>query len=262
MPGKDVFPSDPIPFPMYAEGETVKRIANIFVCLIILLSYSSAFAGKRDKEYPKTINQAVSILMNTLSIKDKEHVLYTPREMLIGEFHFTLGLYIRNKLIRNGGPNGGVNMPLIKSCARKDEIGIDGISLDGCSSIIVEALWKKIRAQAGAATVKALDAQYALIKKIKITNRNFINMNLGEVVDDINLQIADQIASLQGVGGMPTELIVSMQSICTTGSGGPISKSLGTAPTPLLQVFSFFEDRGWRVKRQPPWINLEEGCRN
>ena len=49
-----------------------------------------------DAQWPKTVDEAVQILLTKLSEKAKETLKNTPPEDLI-KFHYSLGMYIRNQ---------------------------------------------------------------------------------------------------------------------------------------------------------------------
>lgn len=234
----------------------MKTLVNVVVWLLLLLTYTTAFGQDEVKQHPRNVKQAVSTLLQTLPAEEQEFLLGMPKERLI-DLHFGLGLYIRNTIIRHGGPNGGFNKELMKSCAKKAGIKESDLHIDGCSGIICEALWKEVRDRADPAMAKALDEQFEALKIIKITDHNYEDRNLGEVIDDINLQIADFLKSARGSKGVPKNLIVTIPSEYRAGSGRAISKFLGTDSKSLLNVIYFFEDRGvLRVKRQPPEIIL------
>lgn len=98
---------------------------------------------------PTTLDDAVTLLLSTLSEEEKESLRATPREELI-LYHFSLGLYIRNQfglwqgndeLLRSCYPE--VADPYLREIVMHDP--------DGASSRIIEALWERVRGRSEAA---------------------------------------------------------------------------------------------------------------
>ena len=90
---------------------------------------------KQEKNYPKTIAEAVDHLISTLSEEDKEVIKKTSKNDLI-QFHHGLGTYIRNAF--------GLwkdNKELIEACGQSYPIFVP----DSVSEVIIESLWKKLR---------------------------------------------------------------------------------------------------------------------
>ena len=87
------------------------------------------------KAWPRTVEEAVDRLLSSMSEKDKLSFKNTPEKDLI-MFHFGLGAYIRNEFGLWQG-----NTELLKSCEKESIF----VHPDEFSSIIIEALWKKLR---------------------------------------------------------------------------------------------------------------------
>ena len=87
------------------------------------------------KEWPRTVEEAVDRLLSSMSEEDKQSLKNTPKKDLI-MFHFGLGQYIRNEFGLWQG-----NTELLKSCEKESFF----VHPDEFSSIIIEALWKKLR---------------------------------------------------------------------------------------------------------------------
>lgn len=81
--------------------------------------------------WPKTVNQAVAKLIKELPDSEKQQIRTTAKQDLI-EYHFSLGLYIRN----NYGLWRG-NRALMTDCHATEP--------DGASMVIIEALWQKLQ---------------------------------------------------------------------------------------------------------------------
>jgi hypothetical protein len=86
------------------------------------------------KEWPRTVEESVDRLLSLMSEEDKQSLKNTSEKDLI-MFHFGLGAYIRNEFGLWQG-----NTELLKSC-KKECIFVHP---DEFSSIIIEALWKRL----------------------------------------------------------------------------------------------------------------------
>jgi len=93
---------------------------------------------EEEKNYPKTIAEAVERLRSTLPEKDKEEIKKTSKDGLI-DLHFSLGGYIRNAF----GLWGKENEKLIEACGQSYPIFVP----DSVSGVIIDALWKKLRSE-------------------------------------------------------------------------------------------------------------------
>ncbi len=81
--------------------------------------------------YPKTISEAVDILMHILSKEDLDKLKSMSEDDLI-DLHFGLGNWIRNEF---GLWNE--NYELMQDCRAKNQ--------DDASSVIIKALWDKLK---------------------------------------------------------------------------------------------------------------------
>lgn len=99
---------------------------------------------KSSKNQPKTVEEAVDQLINTLSEEDKEYI--TRLDILrVSGFHFGLGTYIRNNFLSG-------NSDLLRSCHETGgnvyyDLDFDFVLVnrDRASRVILEALWRKLR---------------------------------------------------------------------------------------------------------------------
>jgi hypothetical protein len=87
------------------------------------------------KKWPTTIDEAVGIVVATLSDDERASIAALSKSELIG-LHFGLGLWIRNNL---GLWNG--NEALMQAIRERDQ----AIHPDDASMVIVEAVWERLR---------------------------------------------------------------------------------------------------------------------
>lgn len=83
-------------------------------------------------EYPKTIDEAINILISKLNIVEKEEIRICRESQLVLKFHHTIGATIRKEFGLNDG-----NEKLKKET--------DKTNLDEISIVILKALWKKLQ---------------------------------------------------------------------------------------------------------------------
>jgi hypothetical protein len=90
----------------------------------------------KSADQPKTVDEAVSFLTANLSLKDKSTIAKMTEDDL-GNLNFSLGLYIRNRLLY---PR---NEKLLESCRRK---AVDKyLHWDQAPAVIIKRLWEKLR---------------------------------------------------------------------------------------------------------------------
>lgn len=89
--------------------------------------------------WPKTVEEALDQLLLILSPEDKVTIKATAKEDLT-DFHFGLGLYLRNEFGLWGG-----NTELLKACSVLSSLPPPLASQpDTASSSIIEQLWRKL----------------------------------------------------------------------------------------------------------------------
>ena len=88
-------------------------------------------------QYPKSVEEAVDILIDKLSIREKYQIAKMTQDDLAG-LHFSLGLGIRNEFGLWAG-----NKDLLESCTSL--VGQEIIHPDDASALIIKELWKKLR---------------------------------------------------------------------------------------------------------------------
>lgn len=93
-------------------------------------------SSNKYQEWPKSIEEAVDRLLELLSKEDIQSLKNAKEEDII-KHHFSLGAFIRNEFGLWKG-----NRELLEACCGK---GL-GIHPDDASSVIIEALWKRLQA--------------------------------------------------------------------------------------------------------------------
>ena len=87
-------------------------------------------------DLPKTVDKAVDFLISNMSLKDKSTIAKMPEDDL-NNLHFSLGLYIRNRLLY---PR---NDKLLESC--RHEAFDKYLHWDQASTVIIKKLWEELR---------------------------------------------------------------------------------------------------------------------
>jgi hypothetical protein len=90
----------------------------------------------KSTDQPKTVDEAVNILTDVLSLKDKTTIANMAGGDLV-DLHFSLGLSIRNSILY---PR---NEELLESCRQKTMDKY--LHWDQVSAVIIRALWKRLR---------------------------------------------------------------------------------------------------------------------
>ena len=101
------------------------------------LPYNVIDADKpKFPDQPKTVDEAVNVLISKLSLRDKSSIAKMSEDDL-GNLHFTLGLYTRNQLLY---PR---NDQLLESCrqAAMDKY----LHWDQASGVIIKELWERLK---------------------------------------------------------------------------------------------------------------------
>ena len=92
---------------------------------------------EKSKALPKTVEQAVDILLSGLSLQEKTAIANMQKDNLV-DLHFSLGRFIRNKfkLLTD-------NEKLMESCSLLS--GEQDLHADDASSVIIESLWESLQ---------------------------------------------------------------------------------------------------------------------
>lgn len=103
---------------------------------------------KKNKDYPHTVDEAVSLIIMDLSLRERVEIARVQEKDLV-ELNHSIGLYIREKF--------GLwfeNLELINSC--NAEVPADGREeyLRTPSFIIIKELWRRLRQDHGLRLVK------------------------------------------------------------------------------------------------------------
>ena len=88
-----------------------------------------------QKQWPVTIDEAVGVVIATLSDEETASIAALAQAQLIG-LHFGLGLWIRSNLGLWKG-----NDALMQSIRERDQ----AIHPDDASMVIIEAVWERLR---------------------------------------------------------------------------------------------------------------------
>ena len=93
--------------------------------------------NERSKALPKTVEQAVDILLSELSLKEKAAIANMQKNNLT-DLHFSLGRFIRNEFNLLAD-----NEKLMDSCRLLS--GKQDLHVDDDSTVIIELLWKSLQ---------------------------------------------------------------------------------------------------------------------
>ena len=93
--------------------------------------------NKRSKVLPKTVAQAVSLLLSDLSLQEKTAIANMQKDSLV-DLHFSLGRFIRNEFKLQAD-----NKKLMESCCLLS--GKQDLHADDVSSVIIESLWENLQ---------------------------------------------------------------------------------------------------------------------
>jgi hypothetical protein len=101
------------------------------------LPYDQLKSDKPEsKNQPKTVDETVKILINELSLKDKNTIANMAEGDLV-DLHFSLGMSIRNRFLYP------CNEGLLESCRQKAKDKY--LHWDQASGVILKSLWKKLK---------------------------------------------------------------------------------------------------------------------
>ena len=99
--------------------------------------------------------------------------------------------------VRNQFGLWGGNDALLKSCGTEDP--------EGCSVVILEAMWDRVQAQTNPALRASLQCQFATAHKIRIDTTGWYQLTVGEMLDAMQVQIDRQVADA-AAPSCPTQL--------------------------------------------------------
>lgn len=186
---------------------------------------------------PKTVGDAVSVLMSRLSDADKYQIARTA-ESQMWIFHRGLGQGVRNSF-----GLWGDNEALLQDC------GEENAHPDNCSGAIVEALWKKLRSEVPPNELRSFDALQRELDIVLAPPVTYEDAPLTEVVAFLNNVIRHS-------GRTPEQL-----KITTANRAEKEKVTLIQKREERLSVVLETLERGYGVKvvKRPPEIILGGG---
>jgi hypothetical protein len=144
----------------------MKLISTILICLTVAFGN----CGRTTEDRPKTVAQAVDILMAEMDAESLEWLKFTPRAEVVSTFHFTLGMAVRNQFQLWGG-----NEELLESCGDRK------MHPDEASSVILEALWSRLHADLAPAKAANCERLYQLAKGSQIDVQSLQRQTMEQV---------------------------------------------------------------------------------
>ena len=174
---------------------------KIQICTIAMLSLVLAACAPREPSaaqapmnvpWPSTVDEAVTRLLGDLATEDVDWMRRNPRETVTSHLYMGYGTGVRNEYGLWGG-----NDDLLKSCGTEDP--------EGCSVVILEAMWDRVQAQTDPALRSSLQCQFATAHKIQIDTAGWYLLTVGEVLDAMQTQIDRQVADAASAG-CPSQL--------------------------------------------------------
>ncbi|BCT93658.1 hypothetical protein LYSHEL_26850 [Lysobacter helvus] len=145
-----------------------------------------------NKAWPSTVDEAVDRLLGDMPADDVDWMRRNPKEDVVGHLYMGYGTGVRNEF-----GLWGDNDALRKSCGTDDP--------EGCSVVIIEAMWNKVQAQTDPALRAALQCQFATVHRVRIDTKGWYLLRLGEMLDDMQSQIDRQMPAA-AAPGCPTQL--------------------------------------------------------
>ena len=153
------------------------------VAFTILLAALTASAGEPSvqemKEWPTTVDEAVSRILHQISPEDLEWIRRNPKDVVTSQLHLPYGTGVRNQF-----GLWGKNHALLKSCGSNHA--------EECSSIIFSALWDKVRSQTDPILGKRLDCHFSALDRIEIDTTGWYQLRVGQLLTDLQEQIDRQ----------------------------------------------------------------------
>lgn len=157
----------------------------LWLALVAIPAYSLAVdkepatsAEDSAKSWPKSVDEAVTKIVGGLSEHDRRRVVSTEKEDLI-LFHHGWGTGIRNSFGLWSG-----NLELLRSC------GSQSMHPDEASMVIIEAVWKKLRAEADPTFLIHLEKMRSTAKAILVPSPNYHWARIEKAVADMNAAVA------------------------------------------------------------------------
>lgn len=213
-------------------------------CLIAIPAVCAADVPA-DPPLPRSVEEAVArIKSDWLSADDRERLLRSPPGVAL-QLHLGLGMRVRNQFGLWRG-----NDALLASCGRAHP--------DDCSGVILEALWRSIRADADPKLVRRLDAHFEFVRSIRVRYRGFRDLKTGEWLRSLRQQVDSAIVERKRTGGDDVALTIRVvgdpDPECHTRA--EVSEE-GSGEASLLGFLDWFAWRNaFTVRHDPPVLEL------
>jgi len=92
--------------------------------------------------HPKTMSEAVAIILEKLPNKNKDEISKSDKDTLISDAHFGMGMWIRNNLIHQNENKIDLFADFQKGCREGKWEGM--AEPDNVSGVIVGLVWEKL----------------------------------------------------------------------------------------------------------------------
>lgn len=168
------------------------HLSTILLALALGACTAQAAEPSAEVVWPNTVDEAVDILLSRLPADDLEWMRRNPKQDVTNQLYMGYGTGVRNHFGLWGG-----NDALLTSCGTKDP--------EGCSVVILEAMWDRVQAQTDPALRTSLQCQFATMEKIKIDTTGWYLLTIGEMLDAMQAQIDRQVAAA-AAPGCPTQM--------------------------------------------------------
>lgn len=162
------------------------------LALVLVACAPRAAESSSEVVWPSTVEEAVDILLSHLPADDVEWMRRNPKQSVTSQLYRGYGTGVRNHFGLWGG-----NDALLKSCGNEDP--------EGCSIVILEAMWDRVQAQTDPALRASLQCQFATMEKIKIDTTGWYLLTIGEMLDAMQAQIDRQVVAA-AAPGCPTQM--------------------------------------------------------
>lgn len=153
---------------------------------MLLLVHLAPPLGIADNSWPKTVRDAVEILVSGMSDESKSNVAHTGEEQLI-LYHLGWGTAIRNKFGLWRG-----NTDLLTDC------GSQYPDPENCSQVIIEAIWRRLRAELPTDYRTTLESMESALERVRVSPFRFEGQSLPDVVAHFNATIGASNVNLWG----------------------------------------------------------------
>jgi len=171
---------------------------TIALLTLALAASPSLAADPSPKEsWPSTVDEAVDRLLSDFPADDVDWMRRSPKDEVVSQLYMGYGTGVRNEFGLWGG-----NDALRGSCRKYDP---EGGGAEGCSVVIIKAMWDKVQAQTDPALRAALQCQFSTVHRIRINTKGWYLLRLGEMLDDMQAQIDRQMPAA-AAPGCPTQL--------------------------------------------------------